>query len=85
MNFRIKVEELNNGEKEYTPQAKVNWYNLHWENICYEGPGTYRYTSTVNRQIYKTKEEALEQIEKYKTCLGIEESKKVKKTTYIDC
>lgn len=84
MKFRIKVEELFNGEKEYTPQAKVNWYDLQWENICYAGPGTYRYTSTTRRYIYKTKEEALQEIKIYKSYLGIEESKKVKKTTYLE-
>jgi hypothetical protein len=84
MKFRIKVEELNNGEKEYTPQVKVNWYDLQWENICgFSGKDTYRYTSTTGRYIYKTKEEALQKIEIYKTHLGIEESKKVKKTTYV--
>ena len=85
MKFRIKVEELFNGEKEYTPQAKVNWYDLRWENICrFSGKDTYKYTSTTGRYIYKTKEEALQEIKIYKSYLGIEESKKVKKTTYLE-
>ena len=83
MKFRIKVEELHSGEKEYTPQVKVNWYDLRWENICRSGTATYRYTSTNGKYIYKTKEEALQEIEIYKSYLGIKESKKVKKTKYV--
>lgn len=87
MKFRIKVEELNNGEKLYTPQAKVNWYDFEWENICYGGiyggMDTYRYTSIVNRQIYKTKEEALREIQIYKSYSDIESGEKVKKITYL--
>jgi hypothetical protein len=78
MKFRIKVEELNNGEKEYTPQVRLNICDWWWENIFTDNA-----TSLTMRHIYKTKEEALEQIERYKTYLGIEESKKVKKTTYV--
>lgn len=77
MKFRIKVDEFSNGEKEYTPQVKVNWYDLWWENIVDD------YSYLTMSQTYKTEKEAADKIIDFQLYLRKVESLQPKKTTYV--
>jgi hypothetical protein len=87
--YRIKIEEKNNGEKGYIPQAckleikkrlfkqtqELVWYNIHKIGEAF---GISK-TITVR---YGNEEDALKVIEGYKNRYQIDENNKVKSTTY---
>ncbi len=92
MNYRIKIEELNDGTKDYTPQVskigvRRGWILkpfLKWENIIKDSYlGVYK-TSGSMRCIYKTEEEAIEVIEGYKLYIDKRFAKGIKSITYKD-
>jgi len=86
--YRIKIEELNNGEKKYSPQCSklstVGWLvkkvSTSWYNILQDG-GRYALSRTIS-QWYETEEDALSAIDNYKRTRQYEEGKKIKSTTY---
>lgn len=86
--YRIKIEELNNGEKSYIPQygteklivGRFCWLGMNWENIISD---EYMFqTSTIIKQSFNTEQEAIEIIEQYKQYVAKNESEKVKSVTY---
>jgi hypothetical protein len=86
--YRIKINELNNGEKQYSPQCSklstfgrfVKKSELTWDNILQNG-GRFSLSRTTS-EWYETEEEALDIINRYKGVAGYEDGKKVKSTTY---
>lgn len=90
MKYRIQVEELNNGERAYTPEVgyeQLIFWGLfrrtEWYNICKDARGRFD-ISTSARYIYKTIEEAVDIITKYKEWKVIEISKEVKLSSHIN-
>ena len=87
--YRIKINTLHNGNKEYIPQVfKFNVFGkwrlrmeIVWENICKRYSGSY-FVDESMCEIYSTEESALQVIEDYKRQLEIEKSSKVKSTHY---
>jgi hypothetical protein len=88
--YRIKIEEKNNGEKGYIPQAcKLESFGgywtkrqeLVWYNILHSHGNTFGLSKTVTAT-HRTEESALKVIEDYKNKDVIEEDNKVKSTTY---
>ena len=88
--YRIKIEERNNGVKGYTPQVckleiKRGWMTqkqeLVWYNIIHSHGNTFGLSKTTSAT-YCTEDFALKVIEDYKKKDFIEESNKVKSTTY---
>ena len=88
--YRIKIEEKNNGKKGYIPQVgklvKVgNWIKkreeLVWCSIIHAHGNTFFLSKTVTAT-HRTEESALKVIEDYKNKDVIEEGNKVKSTTY---
>lgn len=91
MFYRIKIEELNNGEKLYIPQVskleiyggwikkqRLVWYNLHqFYDTTFD-------LSTETATRYSNEEDALKVIEGHKNRYQIEEDNKVKSVTYKD-
>jgi hypothetical protein len=75
MKYRIKIEHLNNGQKDYTPQVKKPLFGK-WENIveCE--------TSKTMRYIYDSEEKANNAIKTFADFLYVQEGKKVRHTTY---
>ncbi len=82
--YRIQINELNNGVKEYIPQIgyvkmsfgfTIDVYTS-WENIIIDGVRDFN-TSPNITPLYKTEEEAMGVIEKYKEYSKVLESKKV--------
>jgi hypothetical protein len=89
--YRIKIEELNNGEKLYIPQVcklQINrrlfgqTQTLVWYNIHYDPNGTTFSLSKTISEKYQYEEDALKVIEEHKNRYQIEEDNKVKSTTY---
>lgn len=90
--YRIKIEEKNNGEVRYIPQVgtpqlrigKFDFLSLSWENIIQrEFSGTYGYfTAKTITESHDKEENALLIIEKFKKYLLIEEGKNMKSITY---
>lgn len=87
--YRIKIEERNNGEKGYTPQTCklevfggwIKRQSIVWYNIIHDHGNTFALSKTTS-VVYKTEESALKVIEDYKNKDFIEEANKVKSTTY---
>ena len=84
--YRIKINELNNGDKEYEPQVSsgvkmfgvtlnFGWFS-DWDSIGKNG------YVILYIQCFKTTEEALDCIKKHKLQSKISLAKEVKKTTY---
>jgi hypothetical protein len=87
--FRIKIEELNNGQKVYIPQVckleikkrmfrqtqELVWYNIHKVGCAFGSSNTI----TVR---YGNEEDALKLIEGYKNKHQVEKDNQVKSTTY---
>ncbi len=87
--YRIKIEELNNGEKLYIPQVckleikkklfrqtqEIVWYNIHKVGVSF---GMSK-TITVR---YGNEEDALKVIEGHKNRHQVEKDNEVKSTTY---
>jgi hypothetical protein len=89
--YRIKIRELNDGEKEYIPQTSDDYFLMFriWENIITNysttvSRGTYKdhYVSRSMIEIWKTEDEALEVIEEYKICLKERHELDIKKIEY---
>jgi hypothetical protein len=88
MEYRIKIEEKNNGEKRYIPQVgkpllkigKFDFLSINWENIISQPP--YFFTAKSITYSYPTEKEALGIIEEYKQYVQEEEGKEVNSTTY---
>jgi hypothetical protein len=90
MYYRIKIEELNNGEKLYIPQIcklkiKKRMFKqtqeLVWYNILRAHGSTFGLSTTVWER-YDNEEVALRVIEDYKNKEQVEEDHKIKSTTY---
>jgi hypothetical protein len=90
-NYRIKIEEKNNGEKGYIPQVcklQINrrlfrqTQELVWYNIHYDPNGTTFSLSKTIGEKYNNEEDALKVIEDYRNKYQIEEGDKIKSTTY---
>ena len=87
--YRIKIQEKNNGQKTYTPQVgRLKIYGLWikkqeivWHTIVHAHGNTFGLSETITVG-YATEESALNVIKDYKNKDGIEESNKVKSTTY---
>ena len=86
--YRIKIEELNNGEKRYIPQVgkpllKIGRFNyrVEWWNLLIHRGFYWRIDQFV-KEPYNTEEEALSAIEYYKTQIQIRKAEEVKTTTY---
>jgi hypothetical protein len=87
--YRIKINELNNGKKEYIPQAskfKVfgKWtlrMGIVWENICKSYTDHYFLSSSMTH-IYQKEEDALQIIENYKKQIVNENGEKIKSVKY---
>ena len=87
--YRIKIEERNNGKKLYIPQAgklKISglWIKkqkIVWYTIVHAHGNTFGLSETITVG-YATEDSALKVIDDYKNKDGIEESNKVKSTTY---
>ena len=87
--YRIKIEEKNNGEKGYIPQTckleifggLIKREELVWYNILHSYGNTFGLSKTTS-VAYKTEDGALKVIEDYKNKDVIEEGNKVKSTTY---
>jgi hypothetical protein len=87
--YRIKIEELNNGEKLYIPQVckleikkklfrqtqEIVWYNIHKVGVSF---GMSK-TITVR---YGNEEDVLKVIEGHKNRHQVEKDNEVKSTTY---
>lgn len=58
MKYRIKIEHLNSGQKNYTPQVKKHLFGG-WENIIELS------TSKTMRYIYDSEEDAIVSIERF--------------------
>jgi hypothetical protein len=88
--YRVQIEELNNGEKRYTPQVSTLSIvgklfpktNIRWENIVYDKNIDHYETAYTMRCIYDSYEEAKSVIENYKQWSSCENGTKVKTTTY---
>lgn len=88
-NYRIKIEERNNGVKGYIPQiCKLEitrgWIQrqyLVWYNIIHSNGITFELSKTLT-VTHRTEESALKVIEDYKNKDVIEEGNKVKSTTF---
>jgi hypothetical protein len=90
--YRVKIAERNNGEKRYTPQVgNVSiigkmYLNLftNWENILVDDLNRLQIVQTnhLTSYSYRTEQEALNAIEKYKKWLNEEFDTKIKSTTY---
>lgn len=90
MEYRIKIEERNDGVKNYTPQVmggKIvgGWmskrFYIYWDNIVGYNCSSLS-TSSTKREIYDSEEDALEVIKRYKEELLLEETKKINKVSY---
>jgi hypothetical protein len=89
-NYRIKIEEKNNGQKHYIPQVckleiKKTLFGqtqeLVWYNIIHDYGNTFGSSKTM-WVTYGTEKSALKVIEAYKNKDVIKEGNKVKSTTY---
>jgi hypothetical protein len=88
--YRVQIEELNNGEKRYTPQVTTLSIvgrlfpktNISWENIVYDKNSDHYDIAYSIRCIYDSYEEAKSIIDNYKQRQSIECGTKVKSTTY---
>lgn len=87
--YRIKIEEKNNGQKQYIPQVckllikkrmfrqtqELVWYNIH------ETATSFGSSNTICAK-YVSEESAVRVIEGYKNKHQVEEDNKIKSTTY---
>jgi len=89
-NYRIVIEERNNGQKLYTPQVckleikkrgffrqtqELVWYNIYKIGVAFG-------KSTTIGAKYGNEEDALKVIENYKNKHQVEKDNEVKSTTY---
>ena len=87
--YRIKIEELNNGTKKFIPQTskliiKKGWIQrqrIEWYNIISSGYHGYGSSSSL-KESHSTEEKALQEIEGYKRQVEKYYAKEVKSTTY---
>ena len=87
--YRIKIQEKNNGQKTYTPQVgklKISglWIKkqeIVWHTIVHAHGNTFGLSETITVG-YATEESALKVIEDYKNKDVIEEGNKVKSITF---
>lgn len=83
--YRVKIETLNNGDKEYIPQVGLAKFKIFGKGIYFDWfniLGDYQNTSKIMSHHYKTEENAIDVIDCYKKFLHSEEGKKVIKTTF---
>ena len=86
--YRIKIEESNNGDKWYTPQiakpilriGKFDFLSIEWHNIIEDT--TSFWISSFAKTSHDTEQKALDVIEGYKQYLIDVEGEEVKSTTY---
>ncbi len=88
MEYRIKIEESNNGKKWYIPQiakprlkiGKFDFLSMKWYNII-EHPTSF-WISSSTQASHNTEQKALNVIEGYKQYLIDSKGKEIKSTTY---
>jgi hypothetical protein len=85
-NFRVKIVELNSGEKGYIPQFKSRGHWLigaKWVNIVSGHTNkSDAFTSVSITEIHSTEDAAISMIENYKVVIDENYKKKAKKITY---
>ena len=87
--YRIRINVLNNGEKEYIPQVGTPSFSLgkyinlkyKWRNITRGYIGNFN-TCTSKVYYYDSEEKAMEIIESYKDYLSKKEGDEINKTIY---
>jgi len=82
MNCRIKIEELNNGEKRFIPQKRKSIFHV-YTNLLQEDDGTVKDSLLRGiMQFFKTEQEALNVIEAYVKQQELKKDKEVKNVFY---
>jgi hypothetical protein len=81
MKYRIKIEEKNDGSKEYTPQCKKNFFS-NWLNIVKSFTSEHVELSDSSREIFKDEDVALSRINLHKKLMIMINQLKNKKITY---
>ena len=90
--YRIKVEEQNDGEKSYIPQVgypklylgKICDVWIEWKNLVTWNASGEISPSDKTTSLHYTEDGALKVINNYKKQLEDKEAKQIKKTTYIN-
>lgn len=86
--FRIKIIELNNGEKQYVPQIFVKTGSFFgipifkWENVAGDLKPRNFFTCDSLYDSYSTEEEAISKAERYKKYLAEQFGNQTKTITY---
>ena len=80
MRYRIRIDVLRSGTKEYTPQVKVGFF-ICWENLIRDKHGHF-YTTNSERLIYFNEKDPLDMIESHKKHIKEKGLSKLKKTYY---
>ena len=82
MNCRIKIEELNNGEKRFIPQKRKSIFHV-YTNLLQQDNGTVQDSLLRGiMQFFKTEQEALNVIEAYVKQQELKKDKEVKSVFY---
>ena len=82
MKFRIKIEELGNGNIEYTPQVKDGIFSC-WKNILIDWHFVGHFTTATDAcMIYNDISITKDIINRYIAHLESESGKKIKRTKY---
>lgn len=82
MNCRIKIEELNNGEKRFVPQKRKNIFHS-YTNLLQKESGIVQDSLLRGiKQFFKTEQEALNVIEAYVKQKELEKEQEVKSVFY---
>lgn len=82
MKFRIKIEELGNGNIEYTPQVKDGLFSC-WKNILMDWHFVGHFTTATDaRMIFNDISMAKNIIDRYIIYLEDEFGKKIKRTKF---
>ncbi len=80
MKYRIRIDVLRSGDKEYTPQIKVGFFSR-WENLIRDKHNHF-YIMNSERWIYYNEKEPLDIIESHKKHIKEKGLSKLKKTYY---
>lgn len=82
MNCRIKIEELNNGEKRFVPQKRKSIFHV-YTNLLQEDNGIVKDSLLRGiKQHFKTEQEALNVIEAYVKQKELKKGQEVKSVFY---
>ena len=80
MRYRIRIDVLRSGTKEYTPQVKVGFFSW-WENLIRDEHNDF-YIASTKRLIYFNEKDPLDMIESHKKHIKEKGLSKLKKTYY---